>query len=204
MLVNAIVSVTMTKILLIVFALGLLYFGWTQYQQKKAAGELGALAVIPAIGTDTNSEVSNSTNIDLHCISSDEINAITNLHYGLQNEVYTPAIKILNCSYENAELVDNIKPSISYKISFTKDSNGIWTSKQNVLRSEPSYAEASDFPNSFANLNPVHEINQGDFYGHNTSYYVELNYTPVSEGQSTLFTRGMQIMDKILGNSPNK
>jgi len=188
------------KLIVVVLAVGMLYFGYTQYIQKRDAGTLGALAVLPNVTTDNNAEVANSTNVELHCIPAGDINTISNLNFSLQNEVYTPSVKLLNCTYQNLENVDNVKPTVTYKISLSSDANGVWARKQAALKSQPSYAESTDFSNSFANLNPVKEISQGDFYGFKKSYYVELNYSPIVEGQSVLFTHGMQIMQKVLSN----
>ncbi len=190
----------MKKIALLVLAVALLYFGFQSYQKKKADGQLGALAVIPTITTDNNSEVSDGTNVELHCIPPSDINQITNLNFALSNEVYTASVKQLNCSYENVEVIDNLKPTVTYKVSLFADANGVWSRKQDALKSDPSYAVSSDYPDAFADLNPVKALNQGTFYGHKDNKYVELTYTPVTEGQTGVFMHGMQILQKVMNN----
>lgn len=189
----------MQKLLIVAAAVALLYFGYQQYQKRQSADSFEDQVVT----VNTNSEIANVANADeanLHCIPATTIEQITNRSFGLISEVYTAQLKILNCSYESGEIVDNVKPTVMYKLQLTNDANGIWSRKQTAVKSQPSYADSSEFGDAFANINPVKEINQGTFYGRRGNKYVELNYTPVSEGQPVLFNRGNIILEKVLSN----
>jgi len=185
----------MKKTLFLIVIAGLVFMGWQQYQQRKAGNATKA-----AIIFNTNSEIHNTASATVHCIDGSEVNQITNRNYTLENEVYTPAVTLLECSYKDNSFINSVFPVVRYKVQLTANSTGIWNKNKATLQASPSYREAGEFPNAFAHLNPVREVDQGTFYGKNDAAYVELSYTPVSEGADLLFSRGMKLLEKALSN----
>ncbi len=191
----------MKKALLFIAGLAILVYGFYNYQQRHIAN----LATQPSPATQTtglndNSNTANISTVTEHCANASDISQITNQSYSLQNEVYTAAVMLLECTYQRTEQLSNVYPTITYKLQLTNDAHGIWSRQQTKTKRTPSYKDSSDFPDAFANLNPVREIDQGSFYGFVNGKYVTLTYTPVAEGTNQLFTDGMKLVQKALVN----
>lgn len=188
----------MKKLFLLLIAGAVVYFGYQGYRQRQASPT--SSSGTPAISLNTNSETSNTAAVDAHCLTGPDMNQITLQNYSLESEVFSPAVTLLECHYQNSQSITGVNPTVSYKVQLTNDANGLWNRQQNKFKSNSSYQTSSNYPAAFAVLNPVREIDQGTFYGYATGKYVELTYTPVSEGSGPLFDHGMQMLEKVLGN----
>ncbi len=180
----------------LILVAALCFWGWRQYVQKKSLGASPS----PAVFLSTNSETSNTANVAMHCLQGGVVDEITGKSYSLENEVYTPAVTLLECSYLDSTMISNVYPTIKYKAQLSSDANGIWNKKRTALKGSATFIENGDFPNIFADINPVREIDQGTFYGKSSNAYFELTYTPVAEGSTLLISHGMNILQKALSN----
>jgi hypothetical protein len=166
------------------------------FRQPNSSATLSA-----QLSSDNNPNTANAPtalpSATLSCLGESDIESMVGRKFELQRETYIPETSTLECSYLSPDLIHDISPSLSYVLRETTDNS--WQEKKDVVIHKSSYRTIENKPDYFADVNPVFEINQAQFFAKDEKHYLELNYSPVQESSGELLHKGTAVLDKILG-----
>lgn len=181
---------------LIILGMTLIIGGFLLTKQKKMTSPAteSASSSMPEISPKPS-----ATPDELHCVDADTLNSVVGKTYSLTRETPVPAVQAVECNYE-ADPINDMTPSIHY-VMYRTTNSAMWDQKKAEINNKAGFRRIDGKEQYFAQLNPVAELAQSDFYGKNDNFYLELTYTPIKEEVGTVLNKGVKVLDAIFANT---